>query len=121
MKKNIFLLTLILIFSLAACTTENEPTPPVGTEPIVSEPIETELPTMTLAELSEFDGKNGAKAYVAVSGFIYDVTESAYWPNGNHNGYQAGQDLTIPLTTLSPHGVANVQRFPIVAKLAGGE
>lgn len=121
MKKTILLLTLVLMFSLAACTAENEPTPPVETEPVQSEPVETELPTLTLSELSQFDGKNGAKAYVAISGFVYDVTESVYWPNGSHNGYQAGQDLTIPLTNLSPHGVANVQRFPIVAKLAGGE
>ncbi len=121
MKKTILFLTLVLLFSLAACTTNNEPTPPVGTEPILSEPIESELPTMTLSALSAFDGKNGAKAYVAISGYIYDVTDSQYWPNGNHNGYQAGQDLTVPLTNVSPHGVANIQRFPVVAKLAGGE
>ena len=121
MKKIIISFTLVLIFQLAACTSNNEPTPPLGTEPIVSEPVETELPVMTLEELSAFDGKNGAKAYVAISGFIYDVTESVYWPNGSHNGYQAGQDLTEPLLNLSPHGIANIQRYPIVAKLAGGE
>ncbi|MDO9629821.1 MAG: cytochrome b5 domain-containing protein [Acholeplasmataceae bacterium] len=119
MKKLYLFVVLISVLTLSACANESSPTIPVETEPIVSDPVETELPTMTLAELSAFDGKNGAKAYVAISGYVYDVTNSVYWPNGNHNGYQAGRDLTIPLNQ-SPHGIANVQRFPIVAKLASG-
>lgn len=116
MRKIAYLFIFIIVFSLTACTTESEPT-----QPVLSEPIETEYPIMTLEELSAFDGKDGAKAYIAVLGYVYDVTDSVYWPNGSHNGYQAGQDLTEPLQNLSPHGITNVQRFPIVAKLADGE
>jgi uncharacterized repeat protein (TIGR02543 family) len=71
---------------------------------------------MTLAELSAFDGRNGNKAYIAVDGKIYDVTGNPFWPNGNHNGYQAGQDLTVQLSS-SPHGIANVLRQPLVGFL----
>ena len=71
---------------------------------------------MTLSELSAFDGRNGNKAYIAVDGKIYDVTGNPHWPNGNHNGYQAGQDLTVQLSS-SPHGIANVLRQPLVGFL----
>jgi predicted heme/steroid binding protein len=71
---------------------------------------------MTLSELSAFDGRNGNKAYIAVSGKIYDVTGNPFWSNGNHNGYQAGQDLTVQLSS-SPHGIANVLRQPLVGFL----
>jgi predicted heme/steroid binding protein len=121
MRKIYLFIVFIAILTLAACTTEPTPTQPIDTEPVESQPVETELPTMTLAELSQYDGKNGAKAYVAISGNIYDVTSSVYWPNGSHNGYQAGQDLTQPLLNLSPHGITNILRFPVVAKLADGE
>jgi len=120
MRKLLLFMVLTSLFLLSACTSSENPTVPVDSKPVGSEPVETELPTMSLTELSQFDGKNGAKAYVAISGFIYDVTSSVYWPNGNHNGYQAGQDLTQPLLNSSPHGIANIQRYPIVAKLAGG-
>jgi predicted heme/steroid binding protein len=121
MRKMYLFIVVAAILLLSACTTNEDPTQPIDTEPVESQPVETELPTMTLAELSQYDGKNGAKAYVAISGFVYDVTSSVYWPNGSHNGYQAGQDLTQPLLNLSPHGITNILRFPVVAKLADGE
>ena len=71
---------------------------------------------MTLSELSQYDGRNGNNAYVLVDGVIYDVTNNSDWPNGRHNGYQAGQDLSAPIRQ-SPHGLPNIQRQPIVAFL----
>jgi predicted heme/steroid binding protein len=71
---------------------------------------------MTLSELSQYDGRNGNHAYVLVDGIIYDVTNNPSWPNGNHNGYQAGQDLSAPIRQ-SPHGLSFIQRQPIVAFL----
>lgn len=69
---------------------------------------------MTLSELAQFDGKNGNDAYVLVDGIIYDVTNNPNWPNGNHNGYQAGRDLSAAIKQ-SPHGIANILSQPIVA------
>jgi len=71
---------------------------------------------MTLSELSQYDGRNGNNAYVLVDGVIYDVTNNSDWPNGRHNGYQAGQDLSAPIRQ-SPHGLPYIQRQPIVAFL----
>ena len=72
---------------------------------------------MTPVELAKFDGREGQAAYVAVSGTIYDVTESPRWVAGHHEGaHQAGQDLTEALKT-APHVRAVIERFPVVGKL----
>ena len=72
---------------------------------------------LTLAELAMYNGLNGNRAYIAVSGIIYDVTDSPLWPNGNHNGYQAGQDLTNQILNVSPHGLSTLSGIPIVGVL----
>ena len=56
-------------------------------------------------------------AYVAVDGIIYDMTDSAAWKNGDHNGFEAGKDLTDAIKNQSPHGVGNLARVPVVGKL----
>lgn len=72
---------------------------------------------MTPAELAKFDGREGQAAYIAVSGTIYDVTESPRWVDGHHEGaHQAGQDLTEALKS-APHVRAVIERFPVVGKL----
>lgn len=72
---------------------------------------------MTLEELQRFDGKDGRKAYVAVSGKIYDVTASPLWQDGNHQqSHWAGGDLTEELKT-APHVRAVMERFPVVGEL----
>ncbi len=49
----------------------------------------------TIDELAGFDGKDGRAAYVAYEGVVYDVTESAMWGDGDHEGMHfAGADLT---------------------------
>ncbi len=67
---------------------------------------------LTLEDLSYYDGTDGKRAYVAVEGFIYDMTDSDYWRNGGHNGYQSGQDLTDAINRVSPHGPAFLDRVP---------
>ena len=47
----------------------------------------------TVEELAKYNGKNGAKAYVAVGGIIYDVTAISKWSGGNHYGRTAGKVL----------------------------
>ncbi len=74
---------------------------------------------MTLDELSQYDGKNGANAYIAYNGVVYDVTGNPNWPNGVHRGiFQAGQDITqLFQTSGAPHGASNITSLPIVAFL----
>ena len=72
---------------------------------------------MTFQELAQFDGKDGRKAYVAVNGTIYDLTESVRWQNGNHEGvHQAGVDLTEAIKA-APHVRSVIEKFPVVGKV----
>ncbi len=72
---------------------------------------------MTLAELAHYDGKDGRRAYIAVNGTIYDVTDSHRWENGLHPpDHQAGQDLTDELLK-APHVRAVVERFPVIGRI----
>jgi len=71
----------------------------------------------TLEELKGFDGRDGKPAYVAYEGIVYDVTESAMWGDGDHEGmHQAGADLTTEHED-APHDV-HVTDFPEVGQLA---
>ena len=109
MKKWYLMLMLTSVFVLAACgnTTSNTP-PPVNEEDLIE---------FTLETLAEFDGREGRNAYIAVDGRVYDVTNSPRWPNGNHNGYQAGQDLTAMIDQMSPHGRRVLDRMRQVGTL----
>ena len=74
---------------------------------------------LTPAELSSFTGKDGAPAYFAYRGMIYDATGSKLWRKGSHMGkHQAGFDLT-EILKLAPHGEDPVQQLPVVGKLVG--
>jgi len=71
----------------------------------------------TLKELSEFNGKDGKPAYVAVNGTIYDISSSSMWENGNHFGdHEAGLDLTASLDG-APHGEEVFEKAVVVGKL----
>lgn len=72
---------------------------------------------MTHEELKKYDGKEGRPAYVACNGKIYDVTKSDFWSGGSHMGrFSAGEDLSTSIG-LSPHGEANLFRYPVVGEL----
>jgi len=73
--------------------------------------------TFTLEELSEYNGKDGQDAYVAVDGVVYDFTDLDLWPDGDHNGFEAGQDLTEEIKEVSPHGLSVLDRAPAVGTL----
>lgn len=80
---------------------------------------QAEEKVFTLEELATYNGKDGQPAYVAVDGVVYDVTASPEWTNGEHKmGVTAGQDLTDIIKEKSPHGVAILEKFPVVGKLA---
>jgi predicted heme/steroid binding protein len=73
---------------------------------------------MNLAELANYDGREGRPAYIAVNGTIYDVTNSPLWKDGLHPpDHRAGQDMTDELSK-APHVRSVVERFPVVGSLA---
>ncbi len=72
---------------------------------------------MTREELSQYDGQDGRRAYVAVNTTIYDVTDSSHWQGGLHPpDHKAGQDLSTEILS-APHIRAVVERFPVVGQL----
>lgn len=71
---------------------------------------------LTAEELKTYDGRAGRPAYVAYKGTVYDVTESAMWGDGDHEGmHVAGHDLTDEHED-APHDVY-VTDFPEVGRL----
>ncbi|MFA5428853.1 MAG: 2-oxoacid:acceptor oxidoreductase subunit alpha [Sulfurimonas sp.] len=76
---------------------------------------------MTIDELKRYNGQNGAKAYIAYKSVVYDVTNSPFWKNGDHEGeHSAGVDLTSALSN-APHGDEVFKEFAVVGKLEGSE
>ena len=76
-----------------------------------------EMRTFTLEELSQYNGKDGQPAYVAVDGVVYDVTTVEAWKDGEHKlGLTAGNELTEEITKQSPHGLKVLEGLPIVGE-----
>ncbi len=75
-----------------------------------------ELRTFTLEALSQYNGQNGAKAYIAIDGLVYDVSDIGAWTGGTHNGIVAGTDASSAILT-SPHGKGVLDDLPVVGKL----
>ncbi|MBN1763432.1 MAG: cytochrome B5 [Methanomicrobia archaeon] len=73
--------------------------------------------TFTREELARYNGRNGAPAYVAFEGNVYDVSGSFLWREGKHQViHHAGEDLTGSLDH-APHGAELLDRFPVVGTL----
>lgn len=71
----------------------------------------------TIAELSQYDGKEGKAAYVAFKGKVYDATNSRLWKNGKHGAIHiAGADLTEAFAK-APHGEEVFSKLPILGYL----
>ena len=69
------------------------------------------------AKLARYNGKNGAPAYIAYKGKVYDVSASFQWKNGRHQVvHNAGEDLTDSLEQ-APHGVEMLERLPVIGIL----
>jgi len=77
--------------------------------------------TFTLAELAQFDGKEGRPAYVAVDGVVYDVSGSARWREGQHTSCpleaMAGKDLTAEMEQAPSNMRSLLQRMTVVGTL----
>lgn len=62
-------------------------------------------------ELAQGNGKDGARALVAVAGRVYDVSASKRWAGGRHmNRHAAGEDLSLAIKA-APHGPEALDRF----------
>jgi predicted heme/steroid binding protein len=71
----------------------------------------------TSEELAKFDGKEGRPAYVAVHGFIYDVTAyiATTWAGGIHFDIMAGTDASDEFDACHNHAI--LEKLGIVGKL----
>lgn len=70
----------------------------------------------TLDELKNYDGREGRKAYIAVDGVVYDVTNVAAWQGGTHHGNNAGNDVSDRIVK-APHGKSILEKLEVVGKL----
>ena len=94
-----------------------EPEQPEPEEPLIPEP-EPETRVFTLEELAQYNGQNGAPAYVAVNGVVYNVTDNPLWAGGNHFfGLSAGRDLSNEFAMCHP-GAMVLSVLPVVGTLA---
>ncbi len=70
----------------------------------------------TLEELKQYDGQNGNKAYVAIDGVVYDMTDVKPWAGGKHHGNTAGNDLS-DVIIHAPHKKSVLSKLTAVGKL----
>ena len=72
---------------------------------------------LTKEELSQFNGQDGAPAYIAYESKVYDVSHSFLWQKGLHQVlHTAGMDLTTELDA-APHDADMLKRFPVIGML----
>lgn len=109
-------LTGLLLVACAPATVEDSAT--TSSEVVSVSSSAEEMRTFTLEELSQYNGKDGQPAYVAVDGVVYDVTNVEAWKDGEHKmGLTAGNELTEEITNQSPHGKKVLEGLPIVGEL----
>jgi predicted heme/steroid binding protein len=77
--------------------------------------------TATRRELAQYNGKDGAPAYFAYEGKVYDASRSFLWQRGRHQiRHPAGVDYTGCLDD-APHGADLLARCPVVGILADSD
>jgi predicted heme/steroid binding protein len=77
----------------------------------------TEQRKISKDELAQNNGKEGKPAYIAFKGVVFEVSESAFWMEGDHMGaHEAGKDLTEEIE-LAPHREETLQKVKQVGVL----
>lgn len=109
-------LTVCVLLSLFGCSVSGPSEDSTSPDTTNMASSNEELIQLTLAELEQYDGKDGNLAYVAVDGVIYDVTNSSAWSDGTHKGYDAGQDLSKKIGSTA-HGRSVLDDVPIVGMI----
>ena len=72
-----------------------------------------DLRTLTLHDLAQHDGQNGAPAYMAINGTVYDVTKVQLLNDGRHHGVTPGNDVTDQFV----HNKAILNRLQVIGTL----
>jgi predicted heme/steroid binding protein len=75
-----------------------------------------DLPVYTRAQLALRNGQDKPEVWVALNGFIYNVSISRLWKNGKHYEHWAGQDLTDELKD-APHTEKVFDKFAVIGRL----
>jgi len=112
MKRYAALLSILLF--LGACSAAKTTTTDPSTN--TSDQTGQTQKTFTLAQLAAYNGMNGAKAYVAFNGKVYDVTNYGSWGTGSHHGIKAGTDITAAFAN-SPHTTSMFDSIPVIGTL----
>lgn len=73
-------------------------------------------PIFNKDELAQYNGRNGNRAYVAVNGVVYDVTDNAAWAAATHFGLKAGEDLTNQFAGCHQGQSAILQNLMVVGR-----
>lgn len=118
------IIILTLIFSFVGCekdlsaVSDGTETSGASAESSAGE-TSSELKSFTVDELAKYTGKDGTRAYIAIDGKVYDVTDVSQWKDGEHvNGkFEAGRDVTEELKNLAPHDISKMNGVPIVGTL----
>ncbi|MBL7848692.1 MAG: cytochrome b5 [Cyclobacteriaceae bacterium] len=79
--------------------------------------MKSDLPLVTLAQLSLRYGQDKPQVWIAYKGLVYDVSHSRMWKEGKHYEHWAGQDLTMELPD-APHTDEVFERLTVIGRLA---
>lgn len=71
----------------------------------------------TADELTEYNGKDGNPAYVAVGDVVYDVTDAVGWEDGVHEGGIEAGNVYDEEDFSGPHGTEVLEELPIVGTI----
>lgn len=89
-----------------------------GTNPATNQAATSQ--SISRAELSKNNGKNGNKCWVAVNGTVYDVTNAREWRNGQHSPSDGeafcGADMS-DVIGKAPHGNSILAQLPVAGTL----
>ena len=79
--------------------------------------ISTDEIVLTEQELSEFNGRDGKRPYVAIDGIVYDLSKISKWKNGKHHGMLAGQILTEEYYRCHSKKLNLIKKSKVVGRL----
>jgi predicted heme/steroid binding protein len=72
-----------------------------------------DLPVFDKESLAKYNGEDGMKAYVAVDGVVYDVTDVKAWQTPHAGRFKPGKDYSKEINQ-SPHGKKNLEGLEVV-------